>query len=274
MITVFTPTYNRAHTLPRLYDSLLSQTSKDFEWICINDGSTDETDSLFDQWLSSDRPFPIIYKKIPNGGKHRAINKAVNMAHSNAFFIVDSDDYLLPEAISKVHCWFDQISNDPSFAGVSGLKGFSPNDPVGGYGCFQGDHIDATNLERDEYNLSNDKSEIYKTSILKEYPFPEFDGENFITEPVVWNLIAKDGYKIRWFNEVIYICQYMDDGLTANSHKKFMENPKGTLAYLSVLEQCHDPREVDVIRLRYYNDIINNYGIERAMEIIRMANPS
>lgn len=272
MISVFTPTYNRAHTLPRLYDSLKGQTSDDFEWIVINDGSTDNTDELFDKWCSEENAFPIIYRKVPNGGKHRGINKAVHIASSDAFFIVDSDDYLVPEAIQKANMWFDQIADDESFAGISGLRGYSVNTPIGGYGSFEGEYVDATNLQRHLYNLHDDKAEIYKTHILRSYPFPEYEGETFVPEPVVWDHIARDGYKIRWYNEIIYICEYMADGLTASSNRKFMENPKGFLTYLAMLETVHDPREVDVFRLEFYNNLIHTYGQDRAFEIIRMAN--
>ncbi len=271
-VTVFTPAYNRAYRLPVLYESLKNQTSGDFEWIVINDGSTDNTDELFEKWVHEENSFPIIYKKDQNGGKHRAINKAVNMAGSDAFFIVDSDDYLLPDAIEKVILWFEGIADNEEFAGVSGLKGYKEDDPVGGYGSFDTEYVDCTNLQRHLYNLLDDKAEVYKTSILKKYPFPEFEGENFVPEPVVWDHIARDGYKIRWYNEIIYICEYLEDGLTASSNKKFMDNPKGFLTYLSMLETCHDPREVDYFRLQYYNDLIQTYGMDRAMKVINMAN--
>lgn len=272
VITVFTPTYNRAYRLPTLYESLKRQTSKDFEWIVINDGSSDNTDELFEKWLREEGQFPIIYKKVPNGGKHRAINKAVQMAGSDAFFVVDSDDYLTDDAIEKASKWFDQVAYDENFAGISGLKGYSLDNPVGGYGSFEGEYVDCTNLQRHLYHLLDDKSEIYKTSILKKYPFPEFDGENFLPESVVWDHIARDGYKLRWFNQVIYICEYLEDGLTASADKKFMDNPKGFLTYLAMLETVHDPREVDVFRLNYYNNLIKTYGTDRAMEVINMAN--
>lgn len=271
MITVFTPTYNRAMLLPRLYDSLKKQTSSEFEWIVINDGSTDNTEELLQEWATDDNSFRFEYLTVPNGGKHRAINRAVNMARTDAFFIVDSDDYLLPYSIEKVHKWFDTVSYDESFAGISGLRGESIDIPIGGYGNFEGEYIDCTNLERHLYNLLDDKAEVYKTSILKKYPFPEFEGENFLTEPIVFDHIARDGYKIRWYNEITYICEYQDNGLTANGNLKFLQNPKGFITYLNMLETVHDPMEVNVFRLQYYKDLIAYYGTDKAMEIINMA---
>jgi glycosyltransferase involved in cell wall biosynthesis len=271
MVTVFTPTYNRAYRLEKLYDSLRKQTSKSFEWIVINDGSTDNTNELFEKWLSEENDFTIIYKEVPNGGKHRAINKAVQMAASNAFFVVDSDDYLLPEAIEKVEGWFATVNDDDTFAGVSGLRGESIDSPIGGFGNFEGEYVDCTNLERHLYNLLDDKAEVYKTEVLKKYPFPEFEGENFVPESLIWDSIARDGYKIRWFNDIIYICEYLQDGLTASADRKFIDNPKGFLSYLAMLETVHDPREVDVFRLQYYNSIIKECGMDRALKIINMA---
>lgn len=272
MVTVFTSTYNRAHTIEALYNSLKNQTIKDFEWIVINDGSVDNTSELFKRWCAEDNGFPIIYREVPNGGKHRAINKGVKIARSDAFFVVDSDDYLLPDAIKKAGQWFVQIADDPKFAGVSGLKGFSVLDPIGGFGSFDGEYIDASNLERKNYNLLNDKAEIYKASILKKYPFPEFEGENFITEAAIWQQIAKDGYLIRWYNEVIYICDYLDDGLTRNADKKIMENPLGYAYYLAVLESVHGDEEVEPARLQFYKALLHEYDQNQAFKIINIAN--
>lgn len=272
MLTVFTSTYNRAYKLGKLYESLRLQTSKDFEWIVIDDGSEDDTKEYFDKWIYEDNSFPIVYERIPNGGKHRAINKGVKMASAEGFFIVDSDDYLLPEAIEKADAWFNQIADCREYAGVSGLKGENENTPIGGYGTFDGEYVDCTNLERHLYNLLDDKAEIYKTDILREYSFPEYEGEKFVPESLAWESIARDGYKIRWFNEIIYICEYLQDGLTASANRKFIDSPRGFLAYLEVLESVHDPREVDVFRLQFYNDLIKEKGMDYAVKIINMAN--
>ena len=272
MITIFTPTYNRAYIIGELYESLKAQTSKEFEWIVINDGSTDDTAMLFKTWCAEDNGFPITYMEVPNGGKHRAINKAVQMARSDAFFIVDSDDHLLPVAVEKAAGWFASIADDPGFAGASGLRGYTEDEPIGGYGSFDGEYVDATNLEREKYGLLNDKAEIYKTEILKKYPFPEFEGENFITEAAIWQRIAKDGYKIRWFNEIIYICDYLEDGLTKNANERIISNPLGYSYYLAVLDSIYDSEEVNVARLRFYEALLRTYDEQTAFRIINTAN--
>lgn len=229
MITVFTPTYNRHDTLCTLYESLLRQSIYDFEWLIVDDGSTDNTKELIESFIASSNPFKIRYMHQENGGKHRAINTGVKYARGSLFFIVDSDDYLIDTAIEKILSWTKELSPDQQWAGVSGSKGISTTVRIGG--ALKGiQFIDAKNIERKKYNLTGDRAEVYYTHILKEYPFPVFENEKFITEEVVWNRIALDGYQVRWFNEIIYICEYREDGLT-NDKMKFERNPLGTLEW-------------------------------------------
>lgn len=245
LFTIFTPTYNRAYTLNRLYQSLVNQTSKNFKWIIVDDGSYDNTKELVATF--SNVFFDIIYIYKENGGKHRAINVGVDIANTEYFFIVDSDDYLLPTAISTAE---EKIVNMDlsNFAGIAFNRGYSKKQLIGK--TFLGDYIDATNLERKQYNILGDKAEIYKTSILKSYKFPEFDNEKFISEMIVWNRIAKDGYKIRWFNEILYITNYLEDGLTVNSDKVFTNSPKGYA--LMIKEHIKFANLSIVEKLRYY----------------------
>ncbi len=272
MITVFTPTYNRAYIIGKLFASLKAQTVRNFEWLVINDGGSDDTTELMKRFMSEDNGFPIIYREVENGGKHRAINKAVQMAGGEGFFTVDSDDWLLPDAMEKAEKWFKTIADKDDHAAVSGLKGYSESDPIGGFGTFEGEFVDATYLERDMYNLMLDKAEIYKTEILKKYPFPEFEGEKFITEATVWNSIGKDGYKIRWFNEVISIGEYLEDGLTKNANSRIFDSPLGYSYYLDILESILGTDEVDVHRLRFYQALITEKGQTEAFRIINMIN--
>ena len=133
MITVFTPAYNRANLLPRLFESLCKQTYKDFEWVIVDDGSVDETASLFssnvndndnENFNSSIFPsfnsFKVRYFYQENGGKHRAINRGVKEARGELFFIADSDDMLPPDALEIVAKQYEGIKDDKSFAGVAG----------------------------------------------------------------------------------------------------------------------------------------------------------
>lgn len=227
MITILTPTYNRGYILHKAYQSLREQTSYDFEWIIVDDGSSDNTEFLVNSWRRECSLFPIIYHKQANGGKHRAVNKGVSISKGAYVLILDSDDYLEPNAIELIKTWIFSIKDDPSFAGIAGLKAYEYKDEIiGNYNDKE--YIDATNLERKKYNLTGDKAEVYKIEILKKYPFPEFEGENFLRESASWDRIAMDGYKIRWFNSVIYRCEYLSDGLTKNANDQlYAKNFKG-----------------------------------------------
>lgn len=215
MITIMTPTYNRAYILGQAYRSLCEQTSFEFEWIIIDDGSSDGTSDLVNKWIDECKDFHIIYYQQQNGGKHRAINNAVQMAQYEWFFILDSDDQLTTTAVEMIHAWINNVSGIDEIVGVAGLKS-SCEHAIGGN--MKKAYVDATNLQRKKFGLLGDKAEVYKTKILKQYPFPEFQGENFIRESAVWDKIAKEGWKIRWFNNIIYICEYIEDGLTKNTN--------------------------------------------------------
>ncbi|MGM7721173.1 glycosyltransferase family 2 protein [Metabacillus sp. Hm71] len=229
-ITVFTPTYNRGYTIEKLYRSLQQQTFTDFEWLVIDDGSTDTTEELFEKWFEEKNLFVIRYYKVENGGKHRAINKATDLAKGELFFIVDSDDYLVNDALQSIITWEQTLENNESFCGISGNRGKNSSDYIGT--TFDGDYVDATSLERTKFNITGDKAEVFYTNILKKYKFDEIAGEKFITEATVWDRMAYDGYKIRWFNKTIYICDYLEDGLTKNMREVFSKNPKGTAVYI------------------------------------------
>lgn len=225
-ITVFTPTYNRAHTLPTLYNSLVEQITKySFEWLIIDDGSSDNTSEIVNEWIKEDK-ININYYKVPNGGKPRAINKAVEWARSPFLFIIDSDDYLADNSIVEFmasEC--DKIKDDATFVGVGGLRGHSITAPLK-LPKFDG-YVDATDLERAQYGLNFDCNELYKVDILRKYPFKVWEGENFTPEQIVLDDMALDGYKLRWHNRVIVISEYLEDGLTKGAWNLIKKNPMG-----------------------------------------------
>lgn len=231
-ITVFTPTYNRGYIIGNLYKSLKRQTFKEFEWIVVDDGSVDNTEELFAEILKNNNEFSIKYIKTVNGGKHRAINRGVKIASGELFFIVDSDDYLPDDSLEKIDTIEKSIErvNKIEFAGVCGLR-YHTNGTMTGT-TFDGDILDATSLERGTYGISGDKAEVFYTRILERYPFPEYENEKFMTECVVWDKIAYAGLKLRYFNENVYYCEYLADGLTANKRKVFFESPKGYGLYI------------------------------------------
>lgn len=270
-ITIFTPAYNRVQTLPRLYQSLLEQKNKDFEWLIVDDGSTDQTESLIDNF-KEEKKIDIRYYKQDNGGKHRAINKGVKEAKGELFFIVDSDDYLTCNALEIVANYINTVK-DPNIAGICGLKGKSQTDMVGT--TFDKTIKDLYHYERDRYHITGDKAEIFYTNVLRQFPFSEYKDENFITEATVWNQIALAGYRLRYFNEIIYICEYLEDGLTAQIEKKLASNPKGFLEYIQQLLLLNKKNIIKKIRnVSYYHSVVkkqySNQEICRQLHISRL----
>lgn len=224
--TVFTPAYNRAHTLRRLYESLMRQSFRDFEWLVVDDGSTDNTEELIGE-LIGERPFfEINYIKTENGGKHRAINRGLPYARGELTFLLDSDDWLTDDSLEIIDCEERRIPEGEKqrYISISGLKLYENGDLIGK--TFSGDVLDITYLERPSHGISGDKGEVFYTELLKKYPFPEFEGERFATERLVWNEMAKDGYKIRYFNKPVQYCEYLEDGLTAGGYKMYAKYPR------------------------------------------------
>lgn len=266
-LTICTPTYNRAYCLSNLYSSLCEQTNKNFEWLIIDDGSVDETDDMIQKWIEEDNKINIRYVKKENGGKHTAINCGVKNALGDIFFIVDSDDYLIKEAVEIV---LNDMKNLPSegFAGIGYNKMFTDKSLVGE--TFKGEYVDATALDRPKYKIYGDKAEVFFTKLLLKYPFPVFEGEKYLTEAIVWNRIAKDGYKLRWFNKEIYVCEYRQDGLSMNASN--FNNFKGYTLFIQELIRFNAYPIQEKIR---WMGVYVNVAIEKGMtykEIAKLLN--
>lgn len=231
MVTIFTPVYNRAYIIENLYHSLQRQTSYDFEWLIVDDGSTDNIAELVHQWRTEINSFNISFYQQKNRGKHCAINRGVALAKGEAFFIVDSDDYLEDDAVETILAYWGGICDRQEMAGISGLRRHTNGKVIGGTPYFS-EYVDSTNFDREKYGLDGDKAEVYKTEILRKFPFPEYKNEWFITESVVWDRIAYEGYKLRWINKSFEICEYRPDGLTAKGGRVYIDNPKGWAHYM------------------------------------------
>ena len=261
--TVFTPTFNRAYCLQKLYDSLLKQTFTDFEWLIIDDGSTDETSELIESFSKNNNPFEIVYKRKENGGKVRAINYGIKYARGELFYIVDSDDYLPENSLEIINNVERSIPADrkKEFCGVCGLKSY-PDNSIVGTTYDWGRYLDITHLERDSRSMDGDKAEAYYTDVLIRYPFPEFSGEKFIMLCVVWDQMAHDGYKIRYFNDIVYYCEYLEDGITKNSRNIKRKNPQGMAFLLKQSIEIGKYKSNEIITEYYkyydlYKDVIS-----------------
>ena len=240
MITVFTPTYNRAHLLRQLFDSLSKQTSCKFEWIIVDDGSEDNTASVVEKFSSEERAtFTIRYIRQENGGKHRAINRGVKEAKGELFFIVDSDDTLPYNSIETIEKHYKDIEGDKSFGGVCGYIAHADGTIIG-HGADK-DILDATSLEmRYRYGIKGDMCEVFRTSVLREFPFPEIEGEKFCPEALLWNRISQK-YKLRIFQKVIYYRDYLDGGLTNNIVRIRMQSPIASMTTYAELNSYNIP---------------------------------
>lgn len=222
LITVFTPTYNRAHLLQRVYKSLCKQITRDFEWVIVDDGSTDNTEEIVKSQFVN-RDFPIRYFKQANGGKHTAINRGEKEAMGELFLILDSDDSLPTDSLKTIAEYFKQVRDDDSFGGVCGYMAHHDGTVIG-HGC-EDDVIDTNSIDlRYKHHVVGDMCEVFRTSVLREFPFPEIEGEKFCPEALVWNRIAIK-YKLRVFKHVIYYRDYLDGGLTDKIVKIRMNSP-------------------------------------------------
>lgn len=224
-ITIFTPTYNRAYILEKLYRSIQRQTCTEFEWLVVDDGSSDGTERLFAAWQTEENPFPIRYVKQENGGKCSAINRGLELAEGELFFTVDSDDYLTDDAVEKILRWERELPREERYCGLAGNLGTSPAETPNS--AFPGGYFDGNALDR--YGIvDGERASVFYTKIHRQYLYPVFPGEKFLTEAVAWNRMAADGYKMRYYNDIIWIYEFRADGLTKSGYQLFLNNPQGT----------------------------------------------
>ena len=223
-ITILTPTFNRAHTLNKLYKSLCKQTNKNFEWMVVDDGSNDNTEELISKFIIQNK-IKIKYFKKKNGGKHTALNFGLKNIKSEYVFILDSDDFLSNDAICIMNKYISKYHDNKEIACLSFLKAYTNNTVVGNKYCDN--EVISNNIDfRYNQGYLGDMAELFKTDILKKFPFPEFAGEKFLSECYVWNNIALR-YKTVYINKTIYYCEYLDDGLSKGWFKQVVNSPKG-----------------------------------------------
>lgn len=222
-ITVFTPTYNRAYILNRCYESLKRQTNKLFIWLIIDDGSTDDTEDLVNKWISEGL-IEIKYYKQNNGGKQRAHNKGVELCNSELFICMDSDDFLVDNAIERFISTWDSIDDKKIISGIVALKGINKGMPIG-TSMPQELKLAPLNDLYEKYGFKGDTALLFRTDILKRFPFFVAEGEKFIGEGYVY-LQIDQLYNLFILNEIVYICEYLPDGYSSDVRKLTKDNPK------------------------------------------------
>ena len=227
MITVLTPTFNREGVLRSLWDSLQKQTVKDFEWLVVDDGSTDGTKNLITQ-LQEKSDFPIRYIYKSNGGKHTALNVGIQTICSELTFIVDSDDCVTDDAIESILKIHKKYRAQNNICGYAFLRAF-PDGKVNGKKFDVDEKIGSyIDVRVNGDDTGADKAEVFKTHCLKEFPFPEYPNEKFLGEDLVWVRMARK-YEMVHINKAIYVGNYLEDGLTNNRRKHNIASPIGCM---------------------------------------------
>lgn len=226
-VTVLTPTFNRERVLRSLWDSLQKQTVKDFEWLVVDDGSTDGTKNLITQ-LQEKSDFPIRYIYKSNGGKHTALNVGIQTICSELTFIVDSDDCVTDDAVESILKIHKKYRSQNNICGYAFLRVF-PDGKVNGKKFDVDEKIGSyIDVRVNGDDTGADKAEVFKTHCLKEFPFPEYPNEKFLGEDLVWLRMARK-YEMVHINKAIYVGNYLEDGLTNNRRKHNIASPVGCM---------------------------------------------
>lgn len=222
LLTIITPVYNRAALLAECCRSLGRQTDLDFEWIIVDDGSTDGSADAAERFPTDRFPITVIRKE--NGGKHTAINAAIPHIRGQYTLFLDSDDTLTDDAVACIRTAWAQYAGDGNIGIVTFLKGTDPHSPV----CTVADFdtpVDILRYPRQRI-LHTDCCEVLRSELLGRFPFPVFPGERFIAECALWNRIART-HKCVYREEIIYLCEYRADGLTKAGRSLRIRNPLG-----------------------------------------------
>lgn len=243
-LTILTPTYNRADYLPRLYESLMAQTNKDFLWLVVDDGSADDTEKLIASYENSAIEIRCIVQK--NAGKHTALNRGIREIDTELTFIVDSDDYLPENAVDTILRYHEKYRNTPNLCGYSFLRCHADGRVNTAY--FPEEELIGTYAEvRINGGIGGDKAEVFYTQILKQYPFPTFPGEKFLPEDVVWMQMSGP-YQMVHSNENVYYCDYLENGLTNTGKRMKIHSPRGMVLRSKIY--LDDPKICAKVKLK------------------------
>lgn len=240
-LTIFTPAYNRAHTLPRTYESLLRQDCKDFVWLIVDDGSTDDTGALVAQWQKQDNGFAIRYIHKENGGMHTAHNTAYENIDTELNVCIDSDDALAPGAVGKILDKWAQVK-EKGYAGLIGLDADMNTGAVIGKGFLPG----MTETTLSGYYAAGgqgDKKLVYRTDVIcATPPYPVFAGEKYVALAYKYLLIDQK-YKLAILDEVLCDVEYQTDGSSMNMLRQYLKNPRGFAFWRTVKMQYPDSKK-------------------------------
>lgn len=255
--TVLTATYNRACTIEGVYRSLCAQTFHDFEWVIVDDGSTDGTAELVSSW----KPFfPIRYTWKPNEGKHTAVNMGVAQAAGEFIAILDSDDSCVPRTLERFDYHWRQIANPENFANLVCLC--SRDGEIHG-SPFPNDCGDAFTVRENLALAAAERWGIVRTNVLRMFPYPVFKNERNIQAGIVWSRIHKR-YATRYFNEALRIYTHTPGSLCNMGRDLRFSNPKGAVLYNAELALSDAPAK---IRLKSALNVVRFSAFAAAREV-------
>jgi len=226
-LTVFTPTYNRAYCLHICYESLKSQTNNEFVWLIIDDGSSDNTQELVNQW-KKEGTVEIRYIKQENQGMHGAHNTAYEHIDTELNVCIDSDDYMPDDAVEKILSFWRKNGND-QVSGMIGLDAFKNGDVIG---TRMPENINQSTLF-DLYNkfgVTGDKKLVYRSELTKKYPYPIFENEKYVGLAYKYHKLDEN-YPMLLMDEVLCIVEYLPDGSSLNMLRQYRVNPEGFAFY-------------------------------------------
>ncbi|GGC88401.1 sugar transferase [Flavobacterium lutivivi] len=233
LLTIFTPTYNRAYCLHQLYESLVGQTNKDFLWLVIDDGSSDNTYDLVQSWIAQNK-IEIQYIKQENQGMHGGHNTAYKNIKTELNTCIDSDDYMPNDAVDKIIKTWDRRDKSMDTCGIIGLDAYKDNRIVG---TKIPDEVKYASLNElySKYKIKGDKKVVLQTEIVKKYPaYPIFTNERFVPLGILYTLIGNDYVSI-CSNDVYCIVEYLPDGSSRNIFRQYKKNPLG-FRYSRIIE--------------------------------------
>ena len=223
-LTVFTPTYNRAHTLGRTYESLCKQKCKEFIWLIVDDGSTDQTKELVRKWQKQDNGFEIQYIYKENGGMHTAHNTAYANIHTELNICIDSDDKMASDAVEKIKVIWEQI-RDKNYAGIIALDSDFNGNIIGK--SFSDDMRETTLGGYYAAGGQGDKKLIYRTDVINSVPeYPVFSGEKYVGLVYKYTLIDQK-YKLYVLNDAVCEVEYQPNGSSGTMWRQYLQNPRG-----------------------------------------------
>lgn len=227
-LTVFTPAYNRGYIIKKCYESLCRQTCKDFVWLVVDDGSTDNTAELIKEWKKNDNGFEIRYVYKENGGMHTAHNTAYEHIDTELNVCIDSDDYMPDDAVEKIINFWKENGND-GYAGIIALDVYESNKKV--IGLELPNKKSTTLMGYYRNGGAGDKKLIYRTDVIKATPpYPEFEGEKYVGLAYKYHIVD-ESKELLIMNEPVCIVDYQEDGSSFSMWKQYYNNPKGFAFY-------------------------------------------